>query len=66
MTSGVVTPARSSALGVAERGGSSADQLRSAIASRVYLPACAIALLAAILIWFDGRTIGAGRTSPVR
>ena len=51
MTTGVATPARSSALGYAERGGRDASRLRTAVASRVYLPACSIALAAVVLIW---------------
>src|SRR5712691_8630896 len=50
MSSVVVAPTRSRAPGVVERGGREASRLRSALSSRVYLPACSIAAAAVILI----------------
>jgi sterol desaturase/sphingolipid hydroxylase (fatty acid hydroxylase superfamily) len=57
MSSGVVTPTRSPALGVAERRARVLPRVRSAIAARVYLPAFAVVAAAAALIavgWAGG------------
>ena len=57
MSSGVLTPVRAPALGALERGADGARRLRSAVSSRVYLPACAIAAAAVVLIgagWASG------------
>jgi sterol desaturase/sphingolipid hydroxylase (fatty acid hydroxylase superfamily) len=57
MSSVVVAPARSPVLVAAERGGREASRLRSALSSRVYLPAFSIAAAAVILIgvgWATG------------
>ena len=51
MSSVVVAPTRSPALGAVERGGREASRMRSAVSSRVYLPACSIAVAAVILLW---------------
>src|SRR5882762_28003 len=50
MSSVVVAPTRSPALEAVERGGREAGRLRSAVSSRVYLPACSIAAAAVILL----------------
>jgi sterol desaturase/sphingolipid hydroxylase (fatty acid hydroxylase superfamily) len=54
-----VAPSRPHALGVAERAGREANRLRSGLSSRVYLPACAVAAAAVVLIGF-GWSIGWG------
>ena len=57
MSSVVVAPIRSRAPGVVERGGREASRLRSALSSRVYLPACSVAAAAMLLIgvgWATG------------
>ena len=50
MSSVLITPTGSRAPGVVERGRREATRLRSAVSSRVYLPACSIAALAVVLI----------------
>src|SRR5882762_8134501 len=50
MSSVVVAPTRSPALEAVERGGREASRLRTALSSRVYLPACSIAAIAVILL----------------
>ena len=50
MSSVVVAPTRSPALEAVERGGREASRLRTALSSRVYLPACSIAAVALILL----------------
>ena len=57
MSSVVIAPARPPALGAVERGGREAARPRSALSSRVYLPAFSIAAAAVILIgvgWATG------------
>jgi sterol desaturase/sphingolipid hydroxylase (fatty acid hydroxylase superfamily) len=57
MSSVVVAPTRSRAPRIGERGARDAGRLRSALSSRVYLPAFSIAAIAAILIsvgWATG------------
>ncbi len=68
MSSVVVAPTRPRAPAL-ERGGREARRLRSALASRVYLPACLIAVVAAMLVgvgWassWGGADFGASATS---
>jgi sterol desaturase/sphingolipid hydroxylase (fatty acid hydroxylase superfamily) len=50
MSTEVVGPVRPSALGIAERGDRAARRVRRAVSSRVYVPACLIALAAVALI----------------
>jgi len=50
MTSGTLAPARTAALGIAERGGRGASRIRSALAARVYAPTLLIALAAVTLV----------------
>lgn len=59
MSTVVAAPARPRASRFGERGGREARRLRSAWSSRVYLPACGVALAAALLIAF-GWSIGWG------
>ena len=55
MSTGVVEPTRAPTVGVVERGEHAAlhgaRRVRQAVSSRVYVPACAIALAAAVLLW---------------
>ena len=51
MSAGIVEPTRSTTRAVVERGDRAAGRLRSAVSSRVYLPACVIALAAGVLLW---------------
>jgi sterol desaturase/sphingolipid hydroxylase (fatty acid hydroxylase superfamily) len=60
VSSVVVSPARGSATAVVERGGRAARRLRSALSSRVYLPACSIAAAAVILIGIGWATAWGG------
>ena len=50
VSAGFVEPARAPALGVAERGARAARRVRPALSSRVYLPACVIAVVAGVLL----------------
>jgi sterol desaturase/sphingolipid hydroxylase (fatty acid hydroxylase superfamily) len=59
VSTGVVEPTRVPAAGVVDRVDRTARRARTAIASRVYVPACLIALGAALLVWV-GWTSGWG------
>ena len=56
MSSLVVTPARPRAPRALERGAREARRLRSALSTRVYLPACSVAIAAALLLAFGWAT----------
>jgi sterol desaturase/sphingolipid hydroxylase (fatty acid hydroxylase superfamily) len=60
MSTVVVAQARPRASRLGERGGREARRLRSALSSRVYLPACGIAVAAVVLIAF-GWSMGWGQ-----
>jgi sterol desaturase/sphingolipid hydroxylase (fatty acid hydroxylase superfamily) len=51
VTTGIVEPTRGPALGVARRGEQTLRRARRAIASRIYVPACLIAIAAGALLW---------------
>jgi sterol desaturase/sphingolipid hydroxylase (fatty acid hydroxylase superfamily) len=51
VSAGIVEPTRGPTLGVVERGDRVARRLRSAVSSRVYVPACVIGVAAGVLLW---------------
>jgi sterol desaturase/sphingolipid hydroxylase (fatty acid hydroxylase superfamily) len=59
VSTGVVEPTRAPTLGVVTRLEHAARRVRIAVSSRVYLPACAIAVAAGVLLWV-GWTSGWG------
>jgi len=61
VSTGLVGPTRAPTLGFVERSARAARRVRFAVSSRVYLPACAIALAAGVLLWV-GWTNGWGGT----